>query len=164
MLASALRLIRKQEARQSRGVAYAEERWARFLLEHPSGASDLQESERLFRHAMTLQGGLEAAVPTLAHIGLARFALLRHETPQALDESAQALKALSRIRELYDVRLQAQVWLVRSQALLQAGDRAGALHWAQQALDARLKHDDPRSSSIVAARNARDAAAERSPP
>jgi hypothetical protein len=161
MLESALRQVRERGPPASRGVAYTEERWARFLAEDPeSSPADLDEAASGFRNAMTMHGGLRSSVPAQAHIGLARLALRRNDVQGALDESASALDALGRIQELYDVRVQAKVWLVRSQALLRSGDRAGALQWARKALEARLQYDDPAGTTVAAAREALRAASE----
>ena len=53
--------------------------------------------------------------------------------------------------DLYAV--QSQLWLVHSALLLHSGDATGARQWADKALEASLRYDDPMSSAIAAARN-----------
>jgi len=96
--------------------------------------------------------------PALAHAGLARIAAARHDTTGALNESRLALAALDRVQALYDMRYQPELWLVHSAVLLQSGDAKGAREWAEKALEASKRYDDPSADSIKQARAAVKAA------
>jgi serine/threonine-protein kinase len=58
------------------------------------------------------------------------------------------------VQGLYDVRVQPRLWLAHSSLLLTNGDPGEARRWADKALEASLRYDDPTSSAIVDARNA----------
>jgi eukaryotic-like serine/threonine-protein kinase len=130
------------------------ERWGRFLLDHSqAGDPDFTAAEVEF--IAVLQGAAHrpSIEPALAHSGLARIAAARGDDALALNESGQALTALDRVKGLHDVRVQPQLWLVHSALLLRSGDRTGARQWADKALEASLRYDDPMSADIAAARN-----------
>lgn len=130
------------------------ERWGRFLLDH-SRASDPDFSAAELEFDAVLQRAADRPLvePALAHSGLARIAAERGDDALALRESGQALTALDRVKGLYDVRVRPQLWLVHSALLLRSGDRTGARQWADKALEASLRYDDPLSAAIAAARS-----------
>jgi serine/threonine-protein kinase len=131
------------------------ERWGRFLLDHSqAGDPDFTAAELEFEAVLHQAAGRPVVELALANTGLARIAAARGANALALRESAQALAMLDRVKGLYDVRLQPQVWLVHSGLLLSSGQRAEARQWAGKALEASLRYDDPMSSAILAARRA----------
>jgi serine/threonine-protein kinase len=130
------------------------ERWGRFLLDHSQpGDPDFTAAELEFNAVLQSAADRPLLEPALAHSGLARIAAARDDDTQALRESGKALTALDRVKGLYDVRAQPQLWLVHSALLLRSGDRTGARRWADKALEASLRYDDPMSAAIAAARN-----------
>ena len=66
-------------------------------------------------------------------------------------QSDLALAALERVQGLYDLRVQSQLWLVHSAVLLKNGDIQGAHQWADKALTANRRYDDPSSPAIAEA-------------
>jgi serine/threonine-protein kinase len=130
------------------------ERWGRFLLDHSqAGDPDFTAAELEFNAVLKRAADRPLVEPALAHSGLARIAAARGDDALALRESGQALAALDRVKGLYDVRVQPRLWLVHSALLVRSGDRTGARQWADKALEASLKFDDPMSSAIAAARD-----------
>ncbi len=130
------------------------ERWGRFLLDHSrAGDPDFTAAELEFNAVLQGAAGRALVEAALAHSALARIAAARGDNALAVRESGQALAALDKVKGLYDVRVQPQLWLVHSALLLRSGDRIGARQWADRALEASLTYDDPMSSAIAAARN-----------
>ncbi len=130
------------------------ERWGRFLLDHSQPDDpDFTAAELEFNAVLKRAADRPLVEPALAHSGLARIAAVRGDVVLALRESDQALTALDRVKGLYDVRVQPRLWLVHSALLLRSGDGAGARRWADKALQASLRYDDPMSSTIAAAKD-----------
>ena len=130
------------------------ERWGRFLLDHShAGDPDFTAAELEFNTVLQSAADQPLVEPALAHSGLARIAAARGDDALALRESGQALITLDKVKGLYDLRVQPQLWLVHSALLLRSGDRTGARQWANKALEASLRYDDPMSAAIGAARN-----------
>jgi tetratricopeptide (TPR) repeat protein len=125
----------------------ARERWGHFLqlLGDPRGA------EREYREVLTQAHGLNLAVAARAYGGLARLALAKHDVSQSLQFSERAIATADQARTEPDVRLGPPLWCIRAEALLLSGDAAGAMMWAQKALDAERRYDDPSSPDIAAA-------------
>jgi len=135
-------------------VARMRERWGRFLLDHTQvGTPDFAAAEREFNAIVQETPDQPLVETALAHSGLSRIAAARGQAALALRESSQALAVLGRVQGLYDVRVQPRLWLVQSALFLDSGDRSEARHWADQALEASLRYDDPASSAISDARN-----------
>ena len=138
------------------------ERWGRFLLDHSQpGDPDFAAAEGEFKAVLQRAAGRQVVESALAHSGLARVAGARGDDALALRESGQALTVLDGVKGLYDVRVQPQLWLVHSALLLKSGKRNDARQWAEKALEASLRYDDPMSSAIAAARNSVRLAARR---
>jgi serine/threonine protein kinase len=130
------------------------ERWGLFLLDHShAGDPDFMAAELEFKAVLKDAADRPLIELALAHSGLSRIAHARGDEALALRESAQALIAVDRVQGLYDVRVQPRLWLVHSALLLKSGASAGARQWADKALEASLKYDDPMSSAIAAARD-----------
>jgi serine/threonine-protein kinase len=130
------------------------ERWARFMLDHSrAGDPDFTAAELEFKAVLENAADRPLVEPALAHSGLSRIAAARGDEVLALRESGQALTALGRVQGLYDMRVQPRLWLVQSALLLESGDSAGARQWADKALEASLRYDNPASAAIAAARN-----------
>jgi len=131
------------------------ERWGRFLLDHSqAGDPDFIAAELEFKAVLQHAADRPVIETALAHSGLARIAAARGEYALGLRESAQALTVLDRVKGLYDVRVRPHLWLVHSALLLQSGERTEARQWAEKALEASLRYDDPMSLAIEAARTA----------
>jgi serine/threonine-protein kinase len=130
------------------------ERWGRFLLDHSqAGDPDFGTAELEFRAVLEKAADRPLVEPALARSGLSRIAAARGDQALARRESDQALTDLGRVQGLYDVRVQPRLWLVHSALLLKSGDREGARQWADKALEASQRYDDPASSEIAAAQN-----------
>ena len=130
------------------------ERWGRFLLDHSRpNDPDFAVASLEFNAVVKDAADRPLVEPALAHSGLSRIAAARGDDLLALRESVQALAALDRVQGLYDVRVQPRLWLVHSALLLKSGDSAGARQWADKALEASLRYDDPTSAAIASARN-----------
>jgi serine/threonine-protein kinase len=156
MLKSSLDERIAKEAADARTLLDARERWGRFLIEQgdPVGA------EREFREVLAQTHGRRLVTTALAEGGIARLAILRNDLPAALDASRRAIDAFDATVGRRDVRSGPMVWLIRSDALRRSGDARGAREWAQRALDASRRYDDPSAASIVEAEAALRAAAE----
>jgi eukaryotic-like serine/threonine-protein kinase len=130
-------------------------RWGRFLLEHSkSGGTEFADAETEM-HAVINAAGTRAWIePVQAHEMLARLAIARGDTQRALTEGRLALDLLEHVQGLYDIRVEPQVWLVYSEALLKAGDARGARSWAEKAAAASLQYDDAEADSIKRAKAA----------
>jgi len=131
------------------------ERWGRFLLDHsmPSDA-DFTTAESEFRAVLERIADRPLLESALAHAGLARIVAARGDAEGARKQSDLALAALERVQGLYDLRVQSRLWLVHSAVLLQGGDMPGAHQWAEKALAANRRYDDPSSPSITEAETA----------
>jgi serine/threonine protein kinase len=130
------------------------ERWGLFLLDHShAGDPDFIAAELEFKAVLKDAADRPLIELALAHSGLSRIAQARGDDALALRESGEALTAVDRVQGLYDVRVQPRLWLVHSALLLKSGESAGARQWADKALEASLKYDDPMSSAIAAARD-----------
>jgi serine/threonine-protein kinase len=149
-----------KEAADSEFTLRVRERWARFLLDHAQrGEPDLAAAEAEARDVIARIASRPLEALALAHADLSRIACTRAEARAALAESRLALAALERLNGLYDLRIEPDVWLAHSAALLAGGDRAGARAWAGKALDASRRYDAPASASILRAEAAVRAAA-----
>jgi serine/threonine-protein kinase len=126
------------------------ERWGRFLLtqgEVPAAAAQ-------FREVITQAHGVPLSHAALAYGGLARAALATGDTPAALQASATAVQVFEQVTGFRDVRMGPYLWLIRSEALRASGDRVHAREWAQRALEASRRYDDPAAASISEAQAA----------
>lgn len=131
------------------------ERWGRFLLDHSNpGDAEFTVAEFEFQGVLEEAAGRPLLEPALAHAGLARIAAARGDVANALNESHSALASLDRTQGLYDLRVQPRIWLTHSAVLLESGDTAGAREWAEKALQASHRYDDPSSAAIAASETA----------
>ena len=139
-------------------IRAARERWGRFLLDHgdPAGA------EEQFRLVLAQERGRRFASFALAHGGLARVYLQHGATADAANESLAAIESFAKVTGRRDVRNGPYLWLIRSAVLLHAGDAQGAHEWAQRALEASRRYDDPAAASIRQAEAALHAASAQS--
>jgi tetratricopeptide (TPR) repeat protein/tRNA A-37 threonylcarbamoyl transferase component Bud32 len=119
--------------------------WGSFLLAH----GELDGAERQFNEVLSQSHGSATSVGALSLGGRAQIAIARHQWPAALESSRQAVSTFERVIGSHDVRTAPQLWRIRAEALRLSGDAKGALSWAQQALDADRRFDDPASSDIV---------------
>jgi eukaryotic-like serine/threonine-protein kinase len=144
-----------KEAPDSQWALRIRERWGRFLLDHSDpGDADFALAESEFRAVLEKAAGRPLLEPALAHAGLARIASARGDATRALNESRSALVALDRAQGQYDLRVRPQLWLAHSAVLLESGDTVGAREWAEKALLASRRYDDPSSASIAASETA----------
>ena len=135
-------------------VLSTRERWGRFLLTH----GDLAGAEQQFNEVIAQAHGRRLTPIVLAHGGLARLALARGDSPAAVAASATAIDMFEHVDGFRNVRTGPYLWLIRSEALRQSGDSKGAREWAQRALDASRRYDDPSAASIRNAEAAMQAA------
>ena len=125
----------------------ARERWAHFLQQR----RDARGAEREYREVLLQAHGRNLAPVARAYGGLAELALAEHDVSQSLQLSERAIDAAEQARTEPDVRLGPPLWRIRAEALLLSGDGASAVAWAQKALDAERRYDDPSSPDIAAA-------------
>jgi len=133
-----------------RTVLAARERWGRFLLDHGDAAG----AEAEFREVLAKAQDRTLEAIALAHAGMARLALAQGDSRSAIESNRHAMEIFDRVTGVRDVRSQPYLWLIHAQALRAAGDEAGAREWAQRALDASRRYDDPAAPSIRAAETA----------
>jgi serine/threonine-protein kinase len=143
----------EKESADARTLLDARERWGRFLLDR--GETDAAERE--FREVLAQQHGRPLVTAALAEGGLARVALAHNDLVAARDASQRAVDAFDHVIGRRDVRSGPYLWLVRADILRRSGDRAGARTWAQRALEASRRYDDPGAASIAQATAALDA-------
>jgi serine/threonine-protein kinase len=136
-------------------VLAVRERWGRFLLSQ----GDLDGAEAQFREVVARDGGRRLSHTALARGGLARVALARNDRPTAATASDAAQRQFEAVRGFRDVRMGPYLWLIQSEVLHATGRLDDSRQWAQRALEASLRYDDPTAPSIRAARAALAAAA-----
>jgi serine/threonine protein kinase len=130
-------------------------RWGYFLLDNFKAGEPEFADAAAEMHAVIKAAGTRTWIePAQAHAALARVAGARGDTGVALEESRLALAALEHVQGLYDIRVQPQVWLVYSAALLKAGDITNARRWAERAAEASERYDDAGADSIKRAKAA----------
>jgi serine/threonine-protein kinase len=120
------------------------ERFGRFLLEQGDSAGAAKQFDEVIAQAH----GRKLSPIALAHGGAAKLALVRGDTAAALAESSIASEMFEHVDGFRNVRTGPYLWLIRSAALRRSGDANGAHEWAQRALDASRRYDDPSAASI----------------
>jgi tetratricopeptide (TPR) repeat protein len=121
--------------------------WGTFLLEH----SDPESAEKEFREILSQSYERKLAPIALAYGGLARLAIIRHDSAAALAASSRALDVFEHVTGPRDVRMGPKLWRIRAETLLQSGDATGARQLAQRALEANRRYDHPSSPDIAEA-------------
>jgi serine/threonine-protein kinase len=121
--------------------------WGRYLLER----GKLTASEREFQQVLHAAREPNSYFVALATGGLAQIATVRHDPSVAVELASQAVDIFDHVVGYRDVRMGPILWQIRADAALLAADAQGALDWAQRALDADRRYDDPESPDIVAA-------------
>jgi serine/threonine-protein kinase len=74
--------------------------------------------------------------------------LARGDVAAASAESNTAIDMFEHVDGFRNVRTGPYLWLIRAEALRRSGDNDGAREWAQRALDASRRYDDPTAASI----------------
>ena len=136
----------------------ARERWGRFLL----AQNDAAGGEEQFRLVIAQEHSLKLASFALAHGGMAKVYLARGDLAHAVSESRGAVETFAQVTGRRDVRTGPYLWLIHAEALRRSGDFSGARNWAQRALEASRKYDDPSAPSIRQAEAAVQAASAKS--
>ncbi len=126
---------------ESSAALAARERWGRFLLSQGELAGAAEQFREVFAHAR----GRNLAPVALAHGDQARLLLARGDAAAALVASAEAVKTLEGIVGLHDVRIEPYLWRIHADALAAAGQIADAGKFADRALAASRRYDDPSS-------------------
>jgi tetratricopeptide (TPR) repeat protein len=129
-------------------VLQAEERWARFCLDHGDTASALRE----FNAVLDQSHGVPSDAAAMAEAGLARIALAAGDVALADRHSARAMAVIDATTILYDVRRRVDIWLVRAQSLAASGHTADARALAERAVAAAEIYDAPSSPQLSRAR------------
>ena len=142
-------------ARISTRCCRTRERWGRFLL----GQGDSAGAAEQFDEVIAQAHGRKLSPIALAHGGAARLALARGDIAAALAESSIAIEMFEHVDGFRNVRTGPYLWLIRAEALRRSGDSNGARDWAQRALDASRRYDDPSAASIRDAQAALQATA-----
>jgi eukaryotic-like serine/threonine-protein kinase len=123
------------------------ERWGRFLLDQ----GDLAAATAQFNEVVQQAHGRSLAHVALAYGGIARVALARGDNAGALSASAEAVGRFDAVTGFRDVRMGPYLWLIRSETLRKTGDLRRAREFAQRALEASRRYDDPSAASIAEA-------------
>jgi tetratricopeptide (TPR) repeat protein len=149
-LQSALQDYEAHEAHGRPSVVEAQERWARFLIDHPREGTDPETSDRVLQGVLVgaRQFGTFTVAEARAHIDLARLALNRDQPDHALQETELADRALREVQSLYDVRIEDDLLLIKSEALAALNDASDARAGAAAALASALRHDGPHSTDL----------------
>ncbi len=131
-------------------VLEAQERWARFLIDHPRDGTDLETAARVLHRVLVdaQPVGAFTVAPARAHVDLAQLALKQKRSDDALYETELAADVLRQVRSVYDVRLEDQLMLVKSEALAALEHLPEARSGAASALASALRHDAPGSTDI----------------
>jgi DNA-binding winged helix-turn-helix (wHTH) protein len=122
----------------------ARDAWARSLLSRNDPAAAETQFQLIVEHAHDAHKFYAA----LAHAGLARAALQRHDVAAALEHSSTAVAIIDSFKELRDERGRPYVWNIRAESLLAQGDPHGAINWARRAVEANRRYDDPASPDL----------------
>jgi serine/threonine-protein kinase len=117
------------------------ERWGRFLLDHGDAAGGVVQFDEVVRQGRDRRWTHVA----LAHAGLARVALERHDAAAALRESATALDLWDHRQGFYDVRMGPYLQRIRADALAAVGRRDEGQRLEDAAWAASEKFDAPES-------------------
>jgi serine/threonine-protein kinase len=128
-------------------VLSARQAWGAFLLDQRA----LDEAARQFDEVLNRSSNSMTSVVALSLGGRAQIAIARRQVAAALASSLQGVEAFDRVTGFRDVRTAPYLWRIRAEALLLSGDAKGALDWAQRALDADRRYDDPASPDIAEA-------------
>jgi serine/threonine protein kinase/Tfp pilus assembly protein PilF len=128
-------------------VLNARQAWGAFLLDQ----GEVDEAARQFDEVLNRSSNSTTSIVALSLGGRAQIAIARHQVAAALTSSLQAVDTFDRVTGFRDVRVGSGVWRIRAEALLLSGDANAALVWAQRALDADRRYDDPASPDIAAA-------------
>jgi serine/threonine-protein kinase len=128
-------------------VLNARQAWGAFLLDQ----GEVDEAARQFDEVLNRSSNSTTSVVALALGGRAQIAIARHQVAVALTSSLQAVDTFDRVTGFRDVRVGSGVWRIRAEALLLSGDANAALVWAERALDADRRYDDPASPDIAEA-------------
>jgi serine/threonine-protein kinase len=126
-------------------VLNARQAWGAFLLDR----KEFDEAARQFDEVLNRSSDSTTEVVALSLGGRARIAVARQQISAALTSSLQAVDTFDRVTGFRDVRTGPYLWRLRAEALLLSGDAAAALDWAQRALDADRRYDDPSSPDIA---------------
>jgi len=125
-------------------VRAARERWGRFLFAH----NDVAGAEEQFRLVIAQENGRKFATFAMAHGDMAKVYLERGDFANALAESRSAVESFAHVTGRRDVRVGPFLWLIHAEALRRSGDSKGAGEWADRALQASRRYDDPSAASI----------------
>ncbi|MDI4631425.1 protein kinase [Pelomonas sp. V22] len=126
---AALQASEAHDAPDSAALASARERWARFLLDQ--GDSQAQhQGLTLLRQAVHLGApGAQrraTAAQLLAHLGLARVALLNKDLTAAANALAEAQAVWASLPASRELRLQSYLWAVQAELLRSQGQAVAA--------------------------------------
>jgi len=150
-----------KEGPTSKWTLRIRERWGRFLIDHATADdSEVALAEAEFKAVRDHPGEQPSAESALAQAGLARIALMRGDAGAADRGSRLSLSLLDQVPGLYDIRIQPELLLWRSEVLRQRGDKAGARALAVKALTASRHYDDRSSPAIIDAEAAVRAASD----
>jgi hypothetical protein len=88
----------------------------------------------------------------LAQGDLSAILLSRRDVTAAVESARAGVELFEHVEGFRDVRMGPVLWNRYARTLLAAGDPASAGQWAQRAVDADVKYDDPASADLAAAR------------
>jgi tetratricopeptide (TPR) repeat protein len=126
----------------------AQERWGWFLLDHGEPAAAAGE----FNAVLAAAHGMASVQAAMAAAGLARIALAAGSLASAESWSTRAMSLLAATTGDYNVRLRADIWMVRAQVLAAAGRLGEARALAGRAVAASEHTDFPESVRLAHAK------------
>jgi tetratricopeptide (TPR) repeat protein len=109
-----------------------------------------QAADAQFRAVLREDASMRSGNAARAYAGLASLALEHHAVSDALELSAKALAAGAKATTEPDIRLMPDLWRMRAQVQLAAGNAGEARDLAQRALEADRRYRDPSSRAIAA--------------
>lgn len=127
-LLAALQASEAHDAPESAALAAARERWARFLLDQGDPEA-LHQGLTLLREVAQQPapaGAPRRPAQMLAHLGLARAALLGNDLPAAALAVAEAQAVWAALPASREVRLQSYLWAVQADLLRHQGQAVAA--------------------------------------
>lgn len=141
-------LAHQQDREQA--VMAIRESWGRWLLDN----GKLDEAQTQFGTIVEHADGRTLAHIALAHGGLVRVALARHDRSVAWRESAAALDTWNQVAGFRDVRMGPYLQRIRADVLAAGGEVAAAQALEDEAAAASARYDHPDSPTVVRRRMA----------
>lgn len=150
MLKASLDDYLAHQQNREQAVMAIRESWGRWLLDN----GRLDEAQTQFSTIVDHADGRTLAHVALAHGGLARVALARHDRAVTWRESAAAMETWNNVAGFRDVRMGPYLQRIRADVLAAGGEVAAAQTLEDEATAASARYDHPDSPTVVRRRMA----------